>query len=565
MPSLHHRFPQARRLLPLIAIVLVLCSAPSGAVAPAERKVLIIYSLGADATSVWQRSLTGGIATEVGSGQGRADRPEVFTERLDVMRVGRAPALKATAPYLKTKYADIAFDAVIAESFHASGFLQAHPELFPGVPRFYVNHEREGFAPADGSALGIDVDFERAIDTMIASVPGLKRIAVVGDPTLRGQAWVDALRALAPRYRGRVAFEFWDRQRFDELYRKAATLGPGSAIYMFPVYEDSTGAAGKPPAVARTLAERAPVPVFVHVDSLIVPGVAGGYVVSAEQVGRAIGRIVVGKPASLDGVQQHVFDYQVARRFGLRPIEGTRWLNRERSVWDDYRWQIIAGLTLIALQAVLISALVRASRGRRRNMEALNAERDKLEEKVAERTRELQSANALLEKQVTTYALTGIGNRRRMTAAISVELDRAHRFSHPLTLLMIDIDQFKRVNDSYGHDAGDLVLVAVARALSTALRACDSAARFGGEEFVVLMPETGLEVAREAAERLRCAVAALRLGDHQGKPIAITISVGVAQYLPEQGAQTPSSLLSRADRAMYRAKSEGRNKVLCET
>ncbi len=232
-------------------------------------------------------------------------------------------------------------------------------------------------------------------------------------------------------------------------------------------------------------------------------------------------------------------------------------------MWDQYRWQIMAGLGLIVLQGALITALVLSLRDRRRAMAALNYERDTLEQNVAERTLELQAANAALEQLVTTDALTGIGNRRRMSAQIGAELDRARRFGHPLALLMIDIDHFKHINDSAGHDAGDRALVAVARTLTQALRASDAAARFGGEEFVVLMPETGLDVACEAAERLRAAIAALRLSGDRGQPISMTVSIGVAAFNAAHGADTASSLLSRADRALYRAKAGGRDMVEC--
>ena len=259
-----------------------------------------------------------------------------------------------------------------------------------------------------------------------------------------------------------------------------------------------------------------------------------------------------------------MFDYNVARRFSLKPPKGVVWLNVQSNVWEQYRWQIIGTVTLIVLEAALITALVIALRERRRTMAALNQERDNLEANVEQRTRELQRANEALEQQVTTDALTGIGNRRKMTAQIGAEIDRARRFRHSLALLMIDIDHFKAVNDRHGHDAGDRAIVAVANGLTIALRATDLAARFGGEEFVVLMPETDMTVAMAAAERLCAGIAALCIASDQGEPIRLTISVGVAALDPLGEPDTSSSLLSRADRALYRAKSAGRNRVEIE-
>jgi diguanylate cyclase (GGDEF)-like protein len=151
-----------------------------------------------------------------------------------------------------------------------------------------------------------------------------------------------------------------------------------------------------------------------------------------------------------------------------------------------------------------------------------------------------------------------------MTEQINKELERSRRFRHPLSLLMVDIDHFKNVNDVYGHEAGDRAIVAVSRALAGGMRSIDMASRFGGEEFVLLMPETDINVAGSAAERLRADVAALCIAGDKGERITLTISIGVAASHPESDApDSASSLLSRADKALYQAKHEGRDRVVC--
>ncbi|MFL6657354.1 MAG: diguanylate cyclase [Massilia sp.] len=537
----------------------LICCTPARA-AIDKREVLVLFSLGSDASSAWQRKLAHGIAGEVAGGEG-APAPEVYDERLDVGRTGEAEAHAAMAPYLRTKYAHVALDAVVAENFQAGRFLASHPELFPGVPRVYVNHGRHGWSPPDGIGLEINFDYKRAIAAIPLALPNVRRIVVVGDATARGQEWIAGVRALASSYDGRIAFDFWDHQRFEQLYQQAAQLGPDTAIYMFPTYADSSGALGQPAVVARNLAARASVPVFTYVDSLMVPGVAGGYVISGERVGHAIGRIVLGKPARLDDVQTYVFDAQVARRFGMQRVADALWLNDEVTLWDRYRWQIICGIALILLQGALIAALMRALGARRRTTLALSLEREQLEDKVGQRTLELQVANNALERQITTDPLTGIGNRRRITARISAELERARRFHHPLALLVIDIDHFTSLNDRYGHATGDRVLVAVAKAMAPDLRGSDSAARIGGEEFAVLLPETGVRLACEAAERLRLLIGSLILSGDQGQSLSVTVSIGVASYDPDGGLETPASLLARAEAAVLRAKASGRNLV----
>lgn len=181
---------------------------------------------------------------------------------------------------------------------------------------------------------------------------------------------------------------------------------------------------------------------------------------------------------------------------------------------------------------------------------------------AAAREKLLREQTELLRTQTFSDGLTGVANRRYFDMAIDKELRRAKRNGAFLSLLMIDIDYFKRINDTFGHDVGDKAIVAVAKLLTESLRAIDMVARFGGEEFVVLMPETDTDVALLAAERLREAAGALRIEGESGAVVALTLSVGVASALANGSADTPSSLLVRSDKALYRAKKEGRNRVV---
>lgn len=164
-----------------------------------------------------------------------------------------------------------------------------------------------------------------------------------------------------------------------------------------------------------------------------------------------------------------------------------------------------------------------------------------------------------LEQQVRRDGLTGLSNRAHFIVTGRIELERAARYRHPLALLMLDIDHFKRINDSFGHLAGDEVLKAVSRVCGEVVRTNDCLARLGGEEFAVLMPETALDHACAAAERLRAAVAQLHCQLQEGV-VTPTMSVGVA--IAEKGDESLSSLMRRGDLAMYEAKSKGRNCVV---
>ena len=166
---------------------------------------------------------------------------------------------------------------------------------------------------------------------------------------------------------------------------------------------------------------------------------------------------------------------------------------------------------------------------------------------------------AEVERLSETDALTGLHNRRHFTRESGVEWERCRRHGLTLSALMVDIDHFKRFNDSFGHAAGDRVLVEVAGACRRSIRLIDLDVRYGGEEFCFLLPETGLEQASVLAERLRTAVGGLRLETDDG-PLAVTVSIGVAERAEHD--DSVDALLRRADRALYEAKRLGRDRVV---
>jgi diguanylate cyclase (GGDEF)-like protein len=183
-----------------------------------------------------------------------------------------------------------------------------------------------------------------------------------------------------------------------------------------------------------------------------------------------------------------------------------------------------------------------------------------LERKVTERTEELAEANHRLEQLTVTDPLTGLPNRRKLMTFLTDEWQRARATGAPVSIMMIDIDQFKQFNDHYGHQRGDACLCLVAEALRTNLRDNDLVARYGGEEFCVVVPGAGKDQARIAAERLRAAVAGLSEPHAFGTSGVVTVSVGVAAGSPAPVAD-PAELTKLADEALYEAKRAGRNRV----
>lgn len=163
-----------------------------------------------------------------------------------------------------------------------------------------------------------------------------------------------------------------------------------------------------------------------------------------------------------------------------------------------------------------------------------------------------------LYQRATRDPMTGVFNRGHFTELSTQEIDRARRFAEPLSLIMIDIDHFKKINDSHGHDIGDRAIITLTRVCSEQIRKIDILGRLGGEEFAVVLPRANKEPAFEMAQRLRLTLAAQRMAAHEGE-FSLTVSMGLASLRPH--TRDLAELLRNADAALYRAKREGRNRV----
>ena len=175
---------------------------------------------------------------------------------------------------------------------------------------------------------------------------------------------------------------------------------------------------------------------------------------------------------------------------------------------------------------------------------------------VAINKRQLESANTQLRELALRDGLTGLLNRRYWEECLEREFARHMRYQSPGSLVMFDIDHFKRFNDTYGHQLGDEVIREVARITKQLARETDFAGRYGGEEFVVMLPDTAIEGAMQFAERLRHAVARLDI-DHMDEVLKVTVSLGVAEL--HEGMTTHQELIEVADKALYQSKEKGRN------
>lgn len=233
-------------------------------------------------------------------------------------------------------------------------------------------------------------------------------------------------------------------------------------------------------------------------------------------------------------------------------------LAEKMTLVKEGHWEVESGLRRRDEIGRLAEVFDNMGKSIRSSLEQLAAHRDRLEAEVAKRTQELEDANRILQRLSRTDELTGVSNRRDIIEKIRYETYRAQRSGRPFVLIMGDIDHFKAFNDLHGHDCGDLVLRAVAQAIRGTLRRHDYMARWGGEEFIMVLPEISEEGARLACERIRATVESLELA-HAGRALKVTITVGAAFFDVRLGVERSLVL---ADKSLYRGKQAGRNCVV---
>ena len=259
--------------------------------------------------------------------------------------------------------------------------------------------------------------------------------------------------------------------------------------------------------------------------------------------------------AALERIRQAPFDIMIAdiEMPGLGGLELTRLVKKDTGMdvivmtgyTQNYSYEdaINIGASDFVIKPVRYEELLLRVRRVMRERE-LTEERHRMLEK--------------LQMLAITDGLTALYNSRHFYSQLELEADRSSRYKHPLSLLMIDIDRFKEFNDSFGHLEGDKVLVRFSQILKSCLRAHDSAYRYGGEEFTVILPETSAEEARTVAQRIRLALESERFTPTSEQSVAKTISIGVTEYFPIEDMAT---FIRRADEAMYLSKQNGRNLV----
>jgi diguanylate cyclase (GGDEF)-like protein len=504
--------------------------------------------------------------------------------------------LKYLPKYLKEKYSNQKPDLIIVHRSVAFEFMLNHAEfVFPGIPVICAGDTREKYnnevlPPNFMQVLG-SVDIAESFRVLLKTRPITKKIYVVIGASDLERGMMSKLREDLAQFSGQVEIIYLDNLTVPEMLDKVSTITGDAAIMYFFAFKDVAETSYLPRELMNMIYARAKVPIYTTAGSYLGSGIVGGYLFNGELLGKKVADlslgILQGEKSFPSGVEifpaaEYVFDWRELKRWDIDPNYlpyGSKVKFSEPSLWDLYRGYVIGTIVVLVLQAMLICGLL-TNRRKRKKAEAILAKMNvNLEAMVMERTQELETANKELrtakERQEDlisvlsqlnkhldftsrTDALTGLFNRRHMTEKVEAEFERFHRTGRTFAVVIGDVDHFKQVNDTYGHNSGDFLLRIVADELRNAVRAYDTVSRWGGEEFLCLLPEADINTALKVAERMRSMIVNKNfVWEGLSIPISMTFGVTIANT-----GDTMERVINRADQALYKGKESGRNKVV---
>lgn len=483
------------------------------------------------------------------------------------------------------KYSKRHPDIIITSDDHAFNFMVEHGDtLFPGKPvvfngvNVFNQATLEGKNNFTGILEGMAIEENIALITQVQ--PQVKRIILLGDTTGLGSRMVQHARQLQMNWQGDpekqgVKLEIMDRFTLDQLYSFTETLNKDTAILMLAIHKDRVGNYFSFEHELPILSKHSRVPIYGMWGGLMIGnGILGGVVndpyLHGQRAANMALLVLSGEspkniPIQEKSIFKPEFDFNQLQRFkitsGMLP-ENSIVRNKPMTLYEKYQRTINGVVAFFIFLMVVIAVLVENIKQRdvaKKQLAKLNRD---LEHKINQRTMdlkdrnsELESINERMEKMAHTDVLTGLGNRRAANSEIESYVNRSSISHEKFSIAILDVDFFKRVNDTFGHQAGDDVLFHVSQIIKHALRPSDRVYRWGGEEFLIALPNTNEQFSTAVCQRVRNNI---NQYEH-GLVGQVTASIGVTTLLETDSI---SSLIQRCDEHLYFAKENGRDQVI---
>jgi diguanylate cyclase (GGDEF)-like protein len=514
------------------------------------KKVLILYSFYDQMP--WQNRFKNGLREVLTNYHSNTI---LYEENLDATRFSSKEIKKDFLKLLLAKYSNESIDLIVTESGPASDFLSNNPAFLKDIPRFFINSSPKVVHRIQDNKQNKNFEIKDNISEALNQIQDIfkpKKIFIVGESkTNIAKQFVDEIKNYQHKYNTTADIEYLVDLPTEILLKRVKNLPLNSVIFYSLIFQDENGKKFIPYDMAREITSKANVPVFSHWNALLGSGIAGGYMLSSEMIGKEVGKNIISflsknnseiskKPLS---AFQQIYDWKILKSFHINLNnlpKSSIILNKPESFYSKYYWQINLLMFVLIVTLIIIFFWIVT-----------------LRHQVEERTKELKKQKELAEKLAVTDQLTGLLNRHAMEMVIHEKMTKYSRTHQPMSLLMMDIDHFKHINDTYGHHIGDEVLKYFASILKSHIKSSDYFARWGGEEFIILSLNKSVDEAIFFAEELRHAVDSF---EHENFP-SFTVSIGVAEY---KSKQTFECWYEEVDKLLYEAKEKGRNRVCSE-
>jgi diguanylate cyclase (GGDEF)-like protein len=489
------------------------------------------------------------------------DEVKIYYEYLDAKRNYTEKYYDKLISLYREKARVINFDAIIVSDNEAFNFMIEYgDELYPKTPIVFcgVNNLKSYLLENKKDICGIveRAEHREILNLILKLHPNLNELIIINDKTLTGREIQEELKVILKDYENKLDYQIWDTFTLDQLQNRLKNLDKNNVLYLLVLNRDKNGNYISYNQGIDKIREVSKIPIYGAWDFYLGKGIVGGKLISAQEQGKESAliakKIINGQKALCEKTiynkeNNYIFDYLELKRYNIAENElpaGSKIINYPKTFFERNDKFLVWGLALLAFIIMILLIVFYFKNEEKQKLDKLNME---LEEKVKERTKELK-------KMTITDELTGLFNRGRILKLLEIEVEKAKRYNRNLSVIMMDIDFFKRVNDNYGHQFGDKVLKTLSNILKQNTRNIDFVGRYGGEEFLIILPETDLKKAYLAAEKLREKIKETEIN---GLDSNITVSCGAAQFKDELSDQ----LIKRADDLLYKAKANGRDRV----